>query len=133
MLCVLIVAVLLPNASAHADMPTQKSKAKTPIQHFVVLMQENHTFDNYFGKYPGADGIKPGTCMPVNPQDKKNTDCVEPFHIGDRPIDDLDHSLSTFEMQYNDGKMNGFVYALNQRNQNGAMSMGYYDDRDLPY
>jgi phospholipase C len=29
--------------------------------------------------------------------------------------------------------MNGFVYALNQRNQNGSMAMGYYDDRDLPY
>ena len=42
-------------------------------------------------------------------------------------------SDSTFNLQYNDGKMNGFVYALNLRNQNGAMAMGYYDDRDLPY
>jgi len=132
-LCVLAVALLLPNASALADTLKQTSKSKTPIQHFVVLMQENHTFDNYFGTYPGADGIQPGTCMPVNPTDKKNTDCVEPFHIGDRPIDDLDHSLGTFQMQYNDGKMDGFVYALNQRNQNGAMAMGYYDGSDLPY
>jgi phospholipase C len=132
-LCVLVVAVLVPNASALADVSKQTSKSKTPIQHFVVLMQENHTFDNYFGTYPGANGIPAGTCMPVDPSDKTNTDCVEPFHIGDRPIDDLDHSLSTFQMQYNDGKMNGFVYALNQRNQNGAMAMGYYDDSDLPY
>src|SRR5215471_13151373 len=73
LLCVMIAAILLPNASAYADMPAQKTKAKTPIQHIVVLMQENHTFDNYFGTYPGADGIKPGTCMPVNPQDKTNT------------------------------------------------------------
>ena len=29
-------------------------KARTPIEHFVVLMQENHTFDNYFGTFPGA-------------------------------------------------------------------------------
>ena len=58
-------------------------------------MQENHTFDNYFGTYPGADGIPAGTCIPVDPFDKTNTECVEPFHIGDRPIDDLDHSLST--------------------------------------
>ena len=132
-LCVLVVAVLFPNASALADVSNQTSKSKTPIQHFIVLMQENHTFDNYFGTYPGANGIPAGTCMPVDPSDKTNTDCVEPFHIGDRPIDDLDHSLSTFQMQYNDGKMNGFVYALNQRNQNGAMAMGYYDDSDLPY
>jgi phospholipase C len=132
-LCVLAISVLFPSASAFTNMPQQTSKAKTPIQHFVVLMQENHTFDNYFGTYPGANGIPQGTCMPVNPLDKKNTECIEPFHIGDRPIDDLDHSLSTFNLQYNDGKMNGFVYALNQRNQNGAMAMGYYDDRDLPY
>ena len=37
----------------------------TPIEHFVVLMQENHSFDNYFGTFPGADGIPRGTCMPI--------------------------------------------------------------------
>ena len=42
------------------------STAKTPIQHVVVLMQENHTFDNYFGTYPGADGLPNGTKMPLS-------------------------------------------------------------------
>jgi phospholipase C len=133
LLCVLVLSFLLPNASARADVPSQADQSNTPIEHFIVLMQENHTFDNYFGTYPGADGVPAGTCIPVDPFDKSNTECVEPFHIGDRPIDDLDHSESTFELQYNKGLMNGFVYALNQRNQNGALSMGYYDDRDLPY
>jgi phospholipase C len=133
LLSFLIVCFLLPNASARADVPDQSSDTKTPIKHFMVLMQENHTFDNYFGTYPGADGIPEGTCVPVDPFDKNNTECVEPFHIGDRPIDDLDHSESTFNLQYNKGQMNGFVYALNQRNQNGSLAMGYYDDRDLPY
>ena len=129
----LAFAFALPNARAKADMPSQENKATTPIEHFIVLMQENHTFDNYFGTYPGADGIPEGTCIPLDPFDKTNTECVEPFHIGDRPIDDLDHSESTFNLQYNEGQLNGFVYALNQRNQNGALAMGYYDDRDLPY
>jgi phospholipase C len=137
LLGVLVIAFLLPGTGAKADMPaatsSQASEAKTPIKHFIVLMQENHTFDNYFGTYPGADGIPAGTCMPVDPTSLTNKDCVEPYHIGDRPIDDLDHSLGTFDLQYNNGKMDGFVYALNQRNQNGATSMGYYDDRDLPY
>ena len=132
-LSVLVLTLLYSNTSARADMPSQTSAPSTPIEHFIVLMQENHTFDNYFGTYPGADGIPSGTCMPVNPADKKNADCVEPYYIGDRPIDDLDHSLSTFNLQYNDGSMDGFVYALNERNQNGALSMGYYDDRELPY
>ncbi|HEX6033054.1 MAG TPA: alkaline phosphatase family protein, partial [Anaerolineales bacterium] len=133
LLCVLVISLLLPNASARAEVPNQSNKPNTPIEHFIVLMQENHTFDNYFGTYPGAEGFPEGTCIPVDPFDKKNTECIEPFHIGDRPIEDLDHSDSTFELQYNKGKMNGFVYALNQRNQNGALALGYYDDRDLPY
>src|SRR5215213_5502227 len=133
LLCLLTVIFLLPNASARADVPNQANKPNTPIEHYIVLMQENHTFDNYFGTYPGANGVPEGTCIPVDPFDKTNTDCVEPFHIGDRPIDDLDHSESTFNLQYNKGQMNGFVYALNERNQNGALAMGYYDDRDLPY
>jgi phospholipase C len=104
----------------------------TPIEHFVVVMQENHTFDNYFGTYPGADGIPPDTCMPVNPRDPSDERCVRP-HFIDGPIEDLDHSTATFEIQYNKGRLDGFVYALNLRNQNGALSMGYYDDRALPY
>ena len=40
---------------------------RTPIRHLVMLMQENHSFDNYFGTYPGADGLPAGVCMPVLP------------------------------------------------------------------
>ena len=135
---VLVMALASPSVNVRADVPAGtpshgSSESKTPIEHIIVLMQENHTFDNYFGTYPGAEGIPAGTCMPVDPTDKANTECVEPYHIGDRPIDDLDHSLGTFNTQYNKGKMDGFVYALSQRNQNGALAMGYYDDRDLPY
>ena len=106
---------------------------KTPIKHFIMLMQENHSFDNYFGTYPGADGIPPGTCIPVDPFDPQSVECLEPFHIGDRPVGDPDHSSATFQLQYNGGRMDGFVYALNERNQDGTIAMGYYDDRDLPY
>ena len=45
----------------------QRDQTTTPIQHVVVLMQEHHSFDSYFGTYPGADGIPAGTCMPVDP------------------------------------------------------------------
>jgi phospholipase C len=48
-------------------------------------------------------------------------------------MDDPDHSSETHRLQYNDGKMDGFVYALEQRLQDGRLAMGYYDDRDLPY
>jgi len=127
------LCLVFPGGSALADTSRQGTVPNTPIQHFIVIMQENHTFDNYFGTYPGVDGIPTGTCMPVDPHDFTSAECVEPYHIGDRPIDDLDHSLSTFELQYNGGKMDGFVYALNQRNQTGELAMGYYDGTDLPY
>jgi len=109
-----------------------RREPNTPIRHFIVLMQENHTFDNYFGTYPGADGIPPGTCMPLDPTDPAS-ECVEPFHIGNLPIEDLDHSNVTFRRQYNGGRMDGFIWALRLRNHDGRIAMGYYDGRDLPY
>ena len=51
-------------------------------------MQENHSFDNYFGTFPGADGIPAGTCMPNSRTDPK-AGCVTPFHIGGKAIIDL--------------------------------------------
>lgn len=132
---VLVPAVLavLPGAAAAPGEVSAQGLAATPIEHLVVLMQQNHTFDNYFGTYPGADGFPPGTCVPVDPFADRPGDCVRPFHIGDGPVQDLDHSASTFELQYNDAAMDGFIYALNQLGQDGSLSLGYYDDRDIPY
>jgi phospholipase C len=129
-LCVIFGSTGGLNAQETEDPPTN-----TPIKHFMFLMQENHSFDNYFGTYPGANGIPPDTCIPIDPFDDPNGECVEPFHIGDTEVqlDDPDHSLATNNLQYNEGKLDGFVYALNQRNQDGRLAMGYYDDRDLPY
>ena len=104
----------------------------TPIKHFITLMQENHSFDNYFGTYSGADGIPPGTCIPWDPEDPE-TGCVEPFPIGDRAIVDLGHSLTTFEAQYNDGAMDGFLKVFADQEDTGDLPAGYYDDNDLPY
>lgn len=126
--CLALLTGLLPQRAARAAEP----QPKTPIKHFIVLMQENHTFDNYFGTYPGADGIPEGVCMPVDPSDAAG-ECIEPFHIGNRPIEDLDHSTATALNQYNGGKMDGFIWALRLRNQEGSLAMGYYDGRDLPY
>ena len=123
--------------AAPSGAPTRSRPATqmptTPIEHFIVLMQQNHSFDNYFGTYPGADGIPAATCMPQKPDDTQDTACVKPFHIGERTIADLSHNRGTFLRQYNDGSMNGFVNAHNRRNQDGAIAMGYYDERELPY
>jgi hypothetical protein len=51
------------------------------IKHVVIIMQENRSFDSYFGTYPGADGIpmrngKPIACIP----DPLRHTCVRPYH-----------------------------------------------------
>ncbi len=79
------------------------------IKHVVMIMQENRSFDEYFGTFPGANGIPmkdgvPTVCLPtgkggcIKPyHDKGNFDGGGPHHMGD----------ATFDI--NGGKMNGFV------------------------
>lgn len=131
----LLVVVAGPAAGAPSDEPTPEDRLETltPIKHFITLMQENHSFDNYFGTYPGADGFPPGLCEPID-LNRPEAGCVEPYPIGDDAISDLAHSAETFEAQYNDGQMNGFVAAHGDRPADiAALAMGYYDDYNLPY
>ena len=106
-------------------------KTTTPINHFIFLMQENHTFDNYFGTRPGVDGVPAGTCMPVKRGQPKP--CVKPFHMGELGSLDLDHTAQAFKTQYNDGKMDGFIEGVSTQGKDGRLAMAHYDDRDLPY
>jgi phospholipase C len=75
------------------------------IRHVIVVMQENRSFDSYFGTYPGADGIPKGVCVP----DPVGNDCVRPYHdTADRnsggPHDHLDAVRDV-----GGGRMDGFV------------------------
>ncbi|HVD11824.1 MAG TPA: alkaline phosphatase family protein [Gaiellaceae bacterium] len=126
--CAGAFALALGAGTARAAAP------KTPIHHFITLMQENHTFDNYFGTYPGVDGIPPGTCVPLDPR-KGRKPCFKPFHIGSNSIAprDLDHSAATARLQYNGGRMDGFISALRRRNQDGRLAMGYRNGDDMPF
>ena len=94
------------------------------VDHIIFLIQENHSFDNYFGTYPGADGLTPYIKLPVfagaNPD-------VAPFHFTKPLSHDIDHSWQTAISAINGGKMNAFVYAEKSKD-----TMGYYDETDLP-
>jgi phospholipase C len=76
-------AALCAAAPAFADATIRRSVTTsaqgTPLQHIIIIMQENRSFDNYFGTYPGADGIPAGTCIPYNPA-KPSAGCITPFH-----------------------------------------------------
>jgi phospholipase C len=131
----LVAAVILaaiPTVPAAAS-PAEDAPTTTPIKHVVWMMQDNHSFDNYFGTYPGADGIPSGVCQRLNLNLKSTKGCVQPFHIGDTPIEDLSQGPGVQRRQYNGGRMDGFVAAYRRLGLDGTSAMGYYDGSDIPF
>src|SRR5215213_7106278 len=130
---ILFILVLSAFGSFDTAAAQSENEPNTPIEHFIVVMQQNHTFDNYFGTYPGANGIPDGICMPTSLSDPKNKQCVTPFEITSQPISDLSHSDIIFQDQFQNGKMNGFIEALKKLNQDGQLSMGHFTDKNIPF
>jgi phospholipase C len=85
-------------ASRHAHRPA--AAAATPIQHIVVIMQENRSFDHLFHGFPGADtvnsGMLHGTPIPLRPTP-----------LGNGP--DLDHTHTGWWRQWDSGRMDNFA------------------------
>ena len=117
-------------ASPAVSSGTSSHAPRTPIKHFVVVMQENHTFDNYFGTYPGANGIPAGTRMPLHPA-FGSTAFATPFHIGGSAATDLNHSIASAAIAYHGGRMDGFS-AAQDIGAPARQVMGYYNGSDLP-
>jgi phospholipase C len=69
---VALAATVLPAVAAQGAAGSRAARAgahdtaSSPIKHVIEIMIENHTFDNLFGSFPGADGIPAGTSM-LNP------------------------------------------------------------------
>ena len=103
------------------------------IKNFVIIIQGRHSFDNYFGTFPGANGFPNGTKIPINPFESNGSKFITPFHLEDKenykPRDDP----PTYRLSYNNGSMNGFVYAQKDNPGNSTYVMGYFDHRDIPY
>lgn len=119
---------IVPASGSNTDIDTS-----TPINHLIVVMQQNHTYDNYFGTYPRGEDIPADTCVPVSLSSPTNTSCIKPFYIGEYPLSDLSHGSHTFEEQYNGGHMNGFIDAQNRRNLDGRLAMAHFDDNEISY
>jgi len=114
------------------------------IQHVIVIMQENRSFDTYFGTYPGADGLPANVCV----NDPATGQCVKPFH------DTFDmnfggpHSAGSATADIDGGKMDGFIKTEEGGKKTGCQNdpnapacsqgtsapdvMGYHDGGDIP-
>ncbi len=115
------------------------------IRHVVIIMQENRSFDSYFGTYPGADGIPHGVCVP----DPINGGCVAPFHDAADLNYGGPHGQANAAADVDGGRMDGFVAQAEKGlgctttnpncspcQQSGQSScidaMGYHDAREIP-
>ena len=102
------------------------------IQHVIVIVQENRSFDSYFGTFPGADGIPKGVCVP----DSLNGGCVKPYvdHADSNNGGPHQDPNSTADIDH--GKMDGFVNEAELHCHGVAPCptdvMGYHVKSDIP-
>lgn len=126
------LVVLTAGAPARAADGGGAHQARTPVRHFIYLMQGDRTFDQYFGTYPGADGIPAGACQARDLSDP-SSGCVRPYALHGRAGVSLAAGRTVIERQYDGGRMDGFVAAYERQGRDGAAAMGHYDQRDLPF
>jgi len=116
------------------------------IRHVVVIMQENRSFDSYFGTYPGADGIpmRNGVrtvCVP----DPAHGGCQRPYHDTSDVNGGGPHGQTNAVADIDGGKMDGFIAQAEQA-QKGCVNptnpnctqgarvdvMGYHTAAEIP-
>jgi phospholipase C len=118
-------------ASAMAA-PTGTAADTLPIKHLFIIVQENHTFDNYFGYYPGVNGLANALPQP----DPNSTTPLLPFELPNAtgfsyqgPIQkDLCHLQDCAQTDFDHGKMDGFASG-----ENTNTTMGYFNPKFIPY
>jgi phospholipase C len=119
-----IVVLVLAALGLGPGLVVAQNAKDIPIKHFVYIIQENITFDHYFGTYPGADGIPKDMKLSYEPDGPK---IYAPFHLGSTFIPhDLNHSWQAAHVAYDDGKMDGFIRA------EWPMALSYYWKGPLP-
>jgi phospholipase C len=117
-------------AATLADFPR-----KIPIDHFVLVMQENRTFDHYFSSLTVAgqtvDGAAPGA---TNPDPTMPGATISRFHQTAYCFDNPAESWNEVHREVDGGAMDGFTAQNAEPNDpTGRRALGYYDETDLAY
>ncbi|WP_414444673.1 phosphocholine-specific phospholipase C [Burkholderia sp. 22PA0106] len=107
------------------------------VKHIVMIMQENRSFDHYYGTMPGVRGFSDRFTIPtangsIWTQTGVGGKPVQPYHLdpslGDAYVVGGDHSWQSMHAAWNAGLMSAWP----QAKKNDA-SMGYLDAGELPY
>jgi phospholipase C len=114
-----------PDSPQQTDAPVTPDgpPAAIPIKHVVVVVKENHTFDNYFGSFPGADGIS---------QIQTSSGTITPPRAPDRTPRDLCHSHSCALTDWAGGAMNGFDQTSGTSVNGDNLGYAQYQEADIP-
>jgi phospholipase C len=102
------------------------------IKHIFVIVQEGHSFDNYFGTYPGVVGLGPKTAVPASLTNPA-TGTVAAHHLTEVRTSPLDNSTRAAAAALNSGQMNGFAAAQQSLPGAGQLALGYYNAQEIPY
>jgi phospholipase C len=142
-----LAALVAAAAPATAAAPARPPAGIHKIRHVVIVMQENRSFDSYFGTYPGAAGIPiaggaPAVCAP----DPQRGRCVAPYHTTADSNHGGPHGEGAAFADIAGGAMNGFVASAQSakgtpcKNQQDPVCtvpgetdvMGYHDGGEIP-
>jgi phospholipase C len=131
----------LPAGMAEALGEPRRRGSLDDVEHVVVLMQENRSFDHYFGTMRGVRGFGDRAALRLttgldtfHQPDPGRTDggFLEPFHVDTSKVDgqdlgDLDHSWIPTHKMWNNGLWDGWVANKSE------MTMGFFTDQDIPF
>jgi phospholipase C len=105
------------------------------IDHVVILMQENRSFDHYFGTYSGVRGFGDKVNRQAFHQRDGAGKTIHPFRLTSQCLPDITHDWAPQHHAVNHGRMDRFVIAHEHANGAalGPETMGYFDGPDVGF
>lgn len=89
--------------ASHANRSGARQLGTTPLQHIIFLMKENHTFDSYFGAFPGVNGVTTGVMKNAD-----GTTSTIPLNPMQDSQPEMGHNWNGAHTDYDGGKMDAF-------------------------
>jgi phospholipase C len=120
-------AALVGPRALEGEAPELPSPEESQIEHIVVLMMENRSFDHLLGWLPGANGRQAGLTYLDSSSEPHPTYRLTTYVGCSHP--DPDHSYAGGRSEHDDGKNDGWL----QTSTNDVFCIGYYEEADLPF
>ncbi|HVI99713.1 MAG TPA: alkaline phosphatase family protein [Sphingomonas sp.] len=140
-------ALMPPNVQKLLAAGVKRAPQLHDIKHVVLLMQENRSFDHYFGTLPGVRGFGDPDALTLStgrnvfhqPDPASPDGYLLPFHLDSfttaaQAIPSTSHAWSVQHQAWNGGKMDQWLPAHRTADGvNGPYTMGYYRREDIPF